>query len=184
MRTLVAVVAALTTVGSVGGGQSLSVEDAPDAVLSEFLTEVSLGAPADSLALRISFYALPGDGRFDASAYLIVEELHWPPSGPEVYVDVDESGMKLSSAAHRQQRGWRASRIDGGLLNQIRRERNVRIQVPGMRDGELGGHWVRPFDMAKWISPRRFVITDGRAFYEIDRVGPGQFDLVSVRSEF
>ncbi|MBK6733975.1 MAG: hypothetical protein IPG61_07755 [bacterium] len=59
----------------------------------------------------------------------------------------------------------------------------MRIVTPGIIDGEIGGHCEKPFRFAKWFDPHRFVVTDGRAFYEIEWVGPGRLELLSVRRE-
>jgi len=172
------IVMSLGAVGAVA--VEIPVERDSTAVLPAFLTEVVTGAPTDSLVLRVSFYGRPGDGRFDTWASIVVEEIQWPFPPIDVRMDIegvndteeDELPSPLIILA--------VSRIEGWFLNQTRRKIVSPKPAPGMRAGELGGHWVRAFEFVEWVNPLQFVVTDGRGMFEIRWAGKSRFELVSV----
>ena len=185
LNEIVRTLALLLLVSLAGGdkacaGTLLAVEADSAAVLPLYLNEVATGAPADSLVLRVSLYSSPGDGRFDAQAYVVVEEIRWPFPPPRVRIDAGE-GVQSDSAPWGEGEAIMAvSRISWKDLNQARRDSLPDAPVPGARPGEIGGHWARPYRFVAWVTPRRFVIDDGRARFEIERVGGGEFAIARV----
>jgi hypothetical protein len=169
---------ALPTAGAATG--PIPVQADTSLALPEYVQQVVTGAPADSVVLRVSLCALAGDGRFDPQAFLIVEELRWPPPVPEYRIHID--GVPAVSSSEDEGREWLlgATRIPGESLNQARRALPAPAPTDGSRAGEVGGHWLRPFEFVAWDGPLRFVVDDGRARFVIERVGLGMFELVEV----
>jgi hypothetical protein len=178
-KVLVLSITVALVVANASAGE-IPVESDSTFILPAFLTGVVTGAPADSLMLRVSFYSRPGDGRFDTWAFIVVEELLWPPAPHEVRIDLADQGSATSRKPQDPQVVLEASRIEGGFLNRTRRETVGHTPAPGMRAGEVGGHWVHPFEFVEWVNPLRFVVTDGRGRFEISWVGRGRFELVAV----
>ncbi len=179
VKMLVQVVAtSLVVVGAVA--VEIPVEPDSTAVLPAFLTEVVTGAPADSLILRVSFYSRQGDGRFDTWAFIVVEEIQWP--FPPITVRMDIEGVNDTDDEEQPSPLIisAVSKIEGWFLNQTRRKIVSSNPAPGMRAGELGGHWVHAFEFVEWVNPLLFVVTDGRGMFEIRWVGRSRFELVSV----
>ncbi len=148
--------------------------------LPEYVRQVVTGAPADSVILRVSLCTLQGDGRIDAQAFIIVEEIKWPLPGPEYRIEI--TGEPAISSDEDMGRDWLlcSSRIPGEHLNQARREITPPTPAAGVRAGEIGGHWLRPFEFVAWVNPLKFVVDDGRARFVIERVGLGKFELIEV----
>ncbi len=158
----------------------ITVKVDSSSVLPEYVRQVVTGAPADSVVLRVSLCALEGDGRIDTQAFIIVEEIKWPRPEPEYRFYIE--GVSAVSPGETESREWLlcSSRISGECLNQARREITPPAPAAGVRVGELGGHWLVPFEFVAWVNPLKFVIDDGRARFVIERVGLGKYELVEV----
>jgi hypothetical protein len=180
--SMVAVIAAIAWPTAAAATGPIPVEADTSLALPEYVRQVVTGAPADSVVLRVSLCFLAGDGRIDNLAFLVVEELRWPPPPPEYRIDIDGVTEEPSNEDVGRGRQWllHISRIPGEQLNQVRRALPAPAPTDGSRVGEIGGHWLRPFEFAGWVDPLTFAVDDGRARFVIARVGPGAFELVEV----
>jgi len=180
MRIFCVVVFSLVVmVGPVSGFEPIPVADEESAVAPLYVHFMQLGAPADSVALRVSL-CTSGGFRCGPNSFIVVEELRWPPPEPNLTVTESESGG-INILLEDVENEWllRSNRIPGEYLNSERRKL-PQPQVPGVRPGELGGLFLKPFEFVAWLSPLEFVVEEKRGRFRIKWHGPGIFELVEV----
>ncbi len=118
---------------------------------------MSMGAPADSVVLRVSVGYTPG--RCCGTPFIIVEEMKWPLLAMVLDFELDptdpDSAFKLV-----HERLWKTG---------------TRL---GIRPSDLPlGYRPQPFEFVKWISPFEFSVSSSGDNFVIRRVSAGNYEV-------
>ncbi len=158
--------------------EPIPTSEEESSVAPMYVTYMTMGAPADSVVLRVSL-CNSGGTRCGPNSFLIIEELRWPSPDPKITVEHTAEVIKMTYEDIESEWLLRSTRISGEYLNGIRRKLPP---LPNQKNpsGELGSHFLRPFKFSGWRSPREFVVEEDRARYVIRWHGSGQFELVEA----
>lgn len=134
-------------------------EQGVDAPVADYAVQfMSIGAPADSVILRVSLGY--NSSRCCGTAYIVIEELKWPTFAIVFDHELDPAD-KDSLNKLRQKRLWKCgTRLDIQLT-----DKRLRWGLP-------------PFEFGEWISPFEFSVSSGGELFLVRRVSAGKYEVL------
>lgn len=152
------VIAAFLNVAICSASELVFKEYGVDAPVADLAIQfMSIGAPADSVVLRVSLGNT--SGRCCGTSYIMIEELKWPTYTIVLDSELDPTD-KYSHNKIFQQRLWKCgTRLD------------IQLTDKRLRFG------LSPFKFGEWISPFEFSVSSEGGLLIVRRVSAGKYEV-------